>query len=84
VSDTDDLAELGHTVSDLAVSEHLGDSGGLGDFVGNLDDLSSVGMSRSANTKSVVREGSPVGGSGRLGKRVIGDTTISSAQWYDE
>jgi hypothetical protein len=79
VSNTDDLAELWNAVSDLSISEHLGDSSRLSDFVSDLNDLGSIRMGRSSDTESVVREGSPVSGGGRLGERVVGNSAISSA-----
>jgi hypothetical protein len=79
VSDTDDFAELGNTMLDLSISEHLGDGGRLGDLVSDLNDLGTVRVGRSSDTKSIIRECSPVGSSGRLGKRVVSDTAISSA-----
>jgi hypothetical protein len=79
MSNTDDLAELRNTISDLSISEHLGDGSGLGDLVGDLNDLSTVRVRRSSDTKSIIRECSPVGS--RLGKRVVGNTAISSA-WF--
>jgi hypothetical protein len=81
MSNTDDLAELRNTISDLSISEHLGDGSGLGDLVGDLNDLSTVRVRRSSDTKSIIRECSPIGSSGRLGKRVVGNTAISSA-WF--
>jgi len=44
MSHTNDLVELGDTVSDTAVPEGFGDSGRLGDFVSDLNDLCSVGV----------------------------------------
>ena len=79
MTNTDDLAELRNTVSDLSASEHLGDDGSLGDLVCDLNHLSTVGVSRSSNTKSIIRECSPIGGGCRLGERVVGDTATSSA-----
>jgi hypothetical protein len=81
VSDTDDLAELRNSIPDLSVSEHLGDGGRLGDLVSDLNDLSTVRVGRSSNTKSIIRECSPVGSSGRLSERVVSDTATSSA-WF--
>jgi hypothetical protein len=83
VSDTDDLAELRNSIPDLSVSEHLGDGGRLGDLVSDLNDLSTVWVGRSSDTKSIIRECSPIGSSGRLGERVVGDTAISSAKYID-
>jgi hypothetical protein len=81
VSDTNDLAELRNTMSNLSISEHLGNGGRLGDLVSDLNDLSTIRVGRSSNTKSIIRECSPVGGGSRLGKRIISDTAISSA-WF--
>jgi len=61
VTNTDNLAELRNTVSDLSASEHLGDGGRLGNLVSDLNDLSSIRVSRSSDTKSIVRECSPIG-----------------------
>jgi hypothetical protein len=79
MSNTDDLVELRNSVFELPISEHLGNDGRLGDLVCDLNDLSTVRVGRSSDTKSIVRECSPVGSSGRLGKRVVGDTAISAA-----
>ena len=54
VPNADDLAELRNSISDLSVSEHLGNSGRLGNFVCDLNDLSTVRMSGSSNTKSII------------------------------
>jgi len=81
VTNTNDLAELRNTVSDLSASEHLGDDDRLGDFVSDLNDLSSIRVSRSSDTKSIIRECSPVGCGCRLGERVVGDTAVPSA-WF--
>jgi len=79
MSDTNDFAELGNTVSDLSVSEHLGDGGRLGDLISDLNDLGSIRVSRSTDTQSIVRKCSPISSSGRLGERVVCDTATSSA-----
>ena len=84
MTNTDNLAELRNTVSDLSASEHLGDGGRLGNLVSDLNDLSSIRVSRSSDTKSIVRECSPIGSSGRLGERVVGDTAVPSAWYVDE
>ena len=55
MSNTDNLAESGNTVSNTSVSKHLGNGGRLSNLVRNLDYLSTVRMGGSTNTESVVR-----------------------------
>jgi len=50
MSNTNDLAELGNTISYLSVSKHLGDGGRLGDLVSDLNYLGSVRVGRSTDT----------------------------------
>jgi hypothetical protein len=76
MSNTDNLVELRNSMPDLSISEHLGDGGRLGDLVSDLNDLGTVRVGRSSDTKSIIRECSPVGSSGRLGKRVVSDTAF--------
>jgi hypothetical protein len=78
MSDTNDFAESAE-VSQRASSEGGVDGGSLGDFVVDLDDVETVRVGGTSNTKAVIREGSPSGSGSRLRERVAAVGTIVQA-----